>query len=449
MYLQEKAYILDYLFQDVLQLKINVEEIWDKSQANYVLDFGGKILEIKDSFFGNLLIDDLSYLDKKNIPENVVWVKNPYTNDLIPGIYGENKFVLKEGYVYCGLDIIASTFFMLTRWEEIVLPKDEHGRPLEEKMFVVKHNLYQRPIVNEYIELLRNMLISLGISLPEVIVEFTPFVTHDVDNLFRYASFRNFCMNLAGDLLHRKSLKFFFLTCFKYVRYRLGKIKDPFDTFDELMDLSDKVGIKNAFYFIPSFSAENDARYNIFDPRIKNIINHIEERGHEVGIHPSKNTFHNKLQFQEEMKRLYSLTSNIKGGRQHFLLYDVIDSFQNWDEGQRLEYDAGLGFYDRAGFRCGICYPYPVFDLHRRSQLGLIEKPLIVMECALLRNNTRQYEAIYQEIVELIDVVRKYNGWFVFLWHNDNLNRIEAAGYKFIYTEVIRYLSQKTVKSEE
>lgn len=31
--------------------------------------------------------------------------------------------IIEEDYIYCGVDIFASSFFMLTRWEELVLIK--------------------------------------------------------------------------------------------------------------------------------------------------------------------------------------------------------------------------------------------------------------------------------------------------------------------------------------
>ncbi|MFR7823096.1 MAG: hypothetical protein ACLU30_07745 [Odoribacter splanchnicus] len=76
---------------------------------------------------------------------------------------------------------------------------------------------------------------------------------------------------MAGDILHRKSLKIFFQTCKNYLRYRLGIIGDPFDTFDELMDLSEKFGFKDAFYFKPTVKGEYDSTYDIRDKKVKLI----------------------------------------------------------------------------------------------------------------------------------------------------------------------------------
>lgn len=45
--------------------------------------------------------------------------------------------IIEEDYIYCGADIFASSFFMLTRREELVInKKDQYGRCDENEMLV-------------------------------------------------------------------------------------------------------------------------------------------------------------------------------------------------------------------------------------------------------------------------------------------------------------------------
>ena len=436
----EKQYIIKLLFNN-LQLDVPEEVGLDK---NYKFRYENKVLEINDSFFSRIPASD-SYLKRENIPDEVIWIDDPQSEkEKIPGLYGENKMIFEEDYIYCGLDIFASSFFMLTRWEELFLPRDRFGRCDESEMFVVKHRLYTRPIVNEYIRLFRYLLFRLGIPIKESTYRFHPFITHDIDYLFRYASVRNLCQNLAGDILHRKSLKIFFQTCKNYLRYRLGIIGAPFDTFDELMDLSEKFGFKDAFYFKPTVKGEYDSTYDIRDKKVKLIIDKIIRRGHEVGIHPSKNTFHNLNQFNREVTRLNKIYPGISGGRQHFLLYDLPITLHAWEDNGLL-YDAGLGFAFRGGFRCGICYPYPFFNVLEKKELKLKIRPLIVMEGALLQyDKEKSLDLIEQEILDLIDIVYRYNGEFVFLWHNDHFYRYEYQNHAIIYKRIIEHVGLLT-----
>jgi len=73
------------------------------------------------------------------------------------------------------------------------------------------------------------------------------------------------------------------------------------------------------------------------------------------------------------------------------------------------------------GFRCGVCYEYSVFDILNRKRLNLKEKPLIVMEGSFVtyQPNTTPKE-MENKIKNLISEVKKYNGEFVYLWHNSS-----------------------------
>lgn len=430
MFFEEKSYIIEQLFSFCkipYQIKEDIEPV-------YRITNGERSIIVNDAFFFKQT--NSSYMSLSNIPRDIQWFTNTLQQSIrIPMIYGEDK-LLYSNDIYCGLDVFASAFFMLTRWEELVLPKDKHGRCDEDHMFVVKHNIYNRPIVNEYIELLKLLLIKIGVKVPESKLKFTPFITHDIDALFRYASLKNFGKNIVGDIVHRKSLKILASTLVNFVKYKFNTIKDPFDTFDYLMDISDEHGLKNHFYFMPTVGGkgEVDVRYNINDKQINAIIENIVERGHYIGIHPSKNTFHNEKQFRVEVDRLKKI-STFEGGRQHYLLYDLPETIRFWHE-CGLKYDAGLGFYKRAGFRCGICYEYNFFDVIKRETLDFKIKPLIFMEAALLPN--QNIDKVYKIVKFLIETVKKYNGLFVFLWHNDNFNRIDTKSYKLLYKKIVK-----------
>ena len=125
----------------------------------------------------------------------------------------------------CGIDIFASSFFMLSRWEEYLgMNNDGHGRFPGNQSLLGKNNLLHRPVVNEYVEMLWNMLVDLGYKGKRVYKEFQLSLTHDVDAL-TYSSYRT----VLGDLIKRRSP----LLAAKNLGYVWGK--DPFDTYEYLM----------------------------------------------------------------------------------------------------------------------------------------------------------------------------------------------------------------------
>ena len=166
--------------------------------------------------------------------------------------------------------------------------------------------------------------------------------------------------------------------------------RDLCDTFDFLMDESDRNGVRSAFYFISAGTVDGvDGRYSLDDPRLRRLLRRIHERGHEIGLHPSYNTFRDaeRTRYEFELLRRVCEEEGIEqdgwGGRQHYLRWENPTTWRNWDAAG-LDYDSTLTFAESPGFRCGACFEYPVFDLRARKRLTLRERPLVAMEVSLL-----------------------------------------------------------------
>lgn len=68
---------------------------------------------------------------------------------IITIIYGEDKLIIDRNSktIVCGIDIFASSFFMLTRWEEYVNKKrDNHNRFPASESLAYKFGFLNRPI---------------------------------------------------------------------------------------------------------------------------------------------------------------------------------------------------------------------------------------------------------------------------------------------------------------
>lgn len=159
---EERRYIIDVLFGRFLDVEYSLS--FNSDADVYVISKGGKKLIVEDHFFSHFP-KPLSYLTLQSIPCSLSWFDNDHFSKKIPIIYGFNKLIYSSDSIICGLDIFASSFFMLSRWEEYVLGRNDKGKCDEELLFCVKHAIYQRPIVNEYVELLTSLLQSLDCSV--------------------------------------------------------------------------------------------------------------------------------------------------------------------------------------------------------------------------------------------------------------------------------------------
>ena len=75
------------------------------------------------------------------------------------------------------------------------------------------------------------------------------------------------------------------------------------------------------------------------------------------------------------------------GGRQHYLRWKTPDTAIAWDAAG-LDYDSTLAFADRGGFRCGVCYEFPMYDLKNRRPLNLLQRPSSSWNAPLSTNAT-------------------------------------------------------------
>jgi len=200
------------------------------------------------------------------------------------------------------------------------------------------------------------------------------------------------------------------------------------------MDLSEKHGLTSHFYFIAGHSAGDlDGFYSLDDPFIRTLMKQISQRGHEIGLHPSYNSFQEPGCIHREFEKLLrvadeeGIQQSRWGGRQHYLRWKVPITWQAWEDAG-LDYDSTLSFIDVAGFRCGTCYEFSVFNLITKKQLKLKEYPLIVMDITLFcRMNMSKMESI-NLMQRLAHRCKKFNGIFVFLWHNNSWLRHDNSG---------------------
>lgn len=424
----ERKYIIDVLFSEFLSLPYTLKI--NQAVDNYEIVYGKKKIIIVDAFFSNYQ-KEKSYLTTAAIPQKII-ISN---YNKLPILYGKDVISKTDEGYKCFIDIFASSFFMLTRWEEYVNKKrDKFDRFDEEQSLSIKHKFYLRPIVNEYLDLLYEMLIGIGVLINKN-KTYTVKITHDVDHIYRYDSIKKYFRAIGGDLLVRKSIKKVFETTIDYIKSSINRRQDPYNTFDYLMNCSEELGLKSHFYFIPSKKGEMDARYDINDGYVQNIIRKIVDKEHIVGVHASWNSYKNQNTFDRELKRLNNF--KIEEGRQHYLKFVAPKTWQFWEHNQ-LKRDSTIGFYNRNGFRAGVCYPYPVFNFIERKQLHLKEEPLIFMENSLLVRGMSSKQAL-EELSFLSSEIKKHKGEFVFLWHPNNfINEWGVLGKQ--YKEYLRVI---------
>lgn len=429
---KERQYIISVLLGDVLNINYRIE-VDDKADCTS-LYFEDKIFIIQDHFWNNNK-SELSYFQLENIPNIVRFASSNHIKDL-PIIYGVDYYEENAQKIICGIDIFASAFFCLTRWEEFLLGREKTGKCDESKLLCVRNNCTKRAIVNEYLDWLKVTFDKMGIvysanSFRKIMV------THDVDRCY-LSSFAVLINNLFGLAFKDKQYKKAITSLRNYLIYKI-KGQSPFDCYDELMDYSDKHGLKNYFYFKACLSGESGWTYSVNEVKVAESIKNILRRGHYVGIHPSESTFDNNSQFVCEYQRLCAIVGEnvIRGGRNHGLFYNM-NTFNQWNN--LFQYDSGLGYQNFNGFRCGICYPYHMFDIVKREKMDILEIPFVAMDSVAMRNKWTPEETLI-DVKETINIVNKFQGMICINWHSNLINAIERKHHKDVYFKIVEYLA--------
>lgn len=337
---------------------------------------------------------------------------------------------------HIGYDILGLTYWMLTRQEEVGRTDlDNYGRFPATASHAYKHGYLHRPIVEEWLLVIRQVIKSVWPALELKNSEYSVQLSHDVDAPARYgfSTPKRFLRSIAGDILVRKSMCAALKapSLFLRGRDRLHP-SDPLNTFDWIMDHSDKHGLKSAFYFICGRTDPlRDALYDVDYLAIRKLIRRIHERGHEIGLHPSFGTYLQPDAIAAEaatLKRVCAeegIFQESWGGRMHFLRWKQPETMRAW-EGAGMDYDSTLGYPELPGFRCGTCIEYQAFDPVAQEALNLRIRPLIAMDVSVIADEylgLGTSDKALEEFNRMSDACRRVGGAFALLWHNCQLER--------------------------
>lgn len=403
---------------------VPVEIIVKEGITAYELRWEDKSVIIADDFFGRIP-EGKSYIDQAYLPEKMVETVSLGFEGIVM-LYGKEHLEISRDRIQCGVDLFAGAFFMLTRWEEALgSEKDLHHRFPAAKAQVVKNGFILRPIVDEYSILLQSWLRSTGYLITEKTSTYSIIPTCDVDIPLYWRS-KAVWKALGGRLLKHWNLIESVKDYAEYKRVKNVKEKDPFDTFDYLMTLAEENGTRFQFNFLGGGKTKYEGYYKIDDPQIKALMEQMISRGHSIGVHPSYDTYQDASKIKEEKEAVEASAGvSISKSRQHYLRFAVPDTWKCLSEAGIAE-DSTLGYAAEPGFRCGTCKPYPVFDIHQREQLSLIERPLLIMDVSFRMYKHLSIAESIKLCENIIAQVKKHHGELVILWHNSNLSEIDG-----------------------
>ncbi len=373
----------------------------------------------RSTFFGP------TFLDMPDLPEPATKLEELIS----PEGFAKHCERRSETYAIVRADLIAAAFWFLTRYEEYVISTPEtHDRFLA-SFSLAPPQMYDQPVVNRWFERLEALMSDLrgGDGASAVPPKGRIVLTHDVDLLRKYRGLmgvrRTISAMLRGDAQEATAeIRMASLVM-------AGLRRDPYDSFDNMFSLKEKLGAPSTFFFMGGGNAPLDADYSLDDQPVKELLAQIVARGDEIGLHPSYESYRDAPKMLKEMQALEKAVGHsVIGARQHYLRFAVPETW--YIQGQcGLRYDTSLGFPDRAGFRCGWSGALRPFDVEKRLELPMIELPLVAMDISLAVYEKLPAEKAIERLAQLLNASQTRYGAFVLLWHNTLHDRRSYPGY--------------------
>ena len=353
----------------------------------------------------------------------------------IPILFGRPGFTVDtDGNGRLELDVLGSAFFMLSRLEEVVLSeRDAHDRFPATASIAYRGGFLDRPIVDEYVEILWSAIKTIWPTAQRSRSEFSIAVSHDIDSpsYFAFTPWKILLRRAAGDWLKRGHLRqpVYELRMRLQSRRRIHPA-DPYNTFHWIMDYSERMGLTSTFYVVCGRNhPEFDPEYDVGHPAIRQLLRDIRDRQHSIGLHASYDTYKSAERVAAEADRLKEVCAE-EGielpelcCRMHYLRWQTPTTVR-YLHSAGISVDSTLSFADCAGFRCGTCHEYPAFDPVAGERLDVSIRPLVVMDGTIMDERYMGLgvtEAAAEAMLALKNACRTVGGVFSLLWHNTQL----------------------------
>jgi hypothetical protein len=420
-------YVFRLVFEDLLETKFRIT--FDKEEFQRHL--GAKINYSNTCYGDAINIEPVSLLFEKKI--EVQDIKTITVNEI--------NCIFKTDSAYSDLpfDIFAAIFFLTSRYEEYLPYKvDKYGRFEAKESIAFKLGFIDKPVVNIWVQYLGEILNKKFPGAIYTKKQYSFLPTYDIDIAYSYLG-KPLSRSLASAL--RDLLTGHFNLFRKRLNVLSGKEKDPFDSYDYILSTHKKHSLKSVFFIHPGTYGKVDKNIPLKNKNIISLIGKISKDS-SVGLHPSYRSVNEPELLKKECKGLEKITKEkIIYARQHFIYLKLPDIFRNYLKNNITD-DFSIGYASHTGFRAGICTPFFFYDLLKEEETILVLHPFAFMDGACKNYMGLSSDETIEHLEKLIDEVRKVNGIFISLWHNESLS--ETSQWKG-WREVYEFMIEKAI----
>lgn len=325
-------------------------------------------------------------------------------------------------------DILAASFYMLSRYEEY-LPhvKDSHGRFPPSESVAYQNDFLELPVVDLW-----------AYELLEILKEHFPNIAYKKRS---YAFKSLIDVSCSHEFLYRGLIRGFsgFILDFVNLRFKrilnrssvlLGFKKDPFDNFEYLNILHKKYRIKPIFFFQFAKYGTYDKNVSPYNRKFQTLIKSVSDFA-VVGLEASYSSFEHPTELDQEKKGLSEVVHRpIKSVRTR---YNRIDIPKTYNELVEVEFsrDYSMGYTFAPGFRAGTCTPFYFYDIQLEVRHPIKIHPFAIQDYSLLKE--KSVSDCIRRMDKLYEAVKRVDGVYRVLFSNELLGSEMRINWKTLY----------------
>ncbi|HET6254558.1 MAG TPA: hypothetical protein VFE32_10810 [Puia sp.] len=334
-------------------------------------------------------------------------------------------------------DILAASFYLLSRYEEYLPhPKDEYGRFSHTHSLAWKEGFLDQPLVNIWIQHLRQRLSQLypDLVFSRPVFKFIP--TYDIDAAWSYR-YKGWRRNLGGSL---KALATGNWTKIgERIAVLRGRKQDPFDIYEWLDSLHLYCRMRPYYFFLAAARQQGvDRNIPITAQGLQELIRY-HAAGSRIGIHPSWQSGDQESLLKEEIEWMeYISGQRITRSRQHYIRFTLPVTFRRLLSHGILQ-DFSMGYGSINGFRASVASSFYWYDLEREQKTNLRLFPFCFMDANSYYEQKFTAAGAMTELMRYYRTIRKVNGLMITVWHNSILGRDpEFTGWREVYETFLK-----------
>lgn len=367
----------------------------------------------------------------------------------VPVLFGNERIERTEGQIIVYADIIASTYFLVTRYEECLnhQNRDAYGRFTGRQSLPYKAGFLMRPVADEYGKLLRGWLRETGAFVREPEQGFHHiYLTHDIDQICLSNNLYRALRLSAGKIIRREAGVADVIKAWAHYE-KYDKIYNSFtwlaDMDQSMVKLLGQKACTSVYFIKGGGDLFADDTYYRYEEKIKKLLFYLRKKGAELGLHASMSAGLMPEKILAEKENLEKmLGKKAVWNRNHYLCSKEPEDMEYLISAGITD-DFTLGYADIAGFRLGTSRAVRWINPCTQQLTPLVLHPLTVMDCTLDRYMKLEEQEAFDLICRMLEVIKEYNGEAVLLWHNTSVADSSAGYQRRLYESVLDRLRNK------